>query len=92
MVNKIITYESTSPDEKPWFNKMIGVGGRTFDLMDGQPDGEYACDLALDYMSNLTTEAVRVYASIKIPMSQRSLMMLSWDIKRSRVCPLPRTW
>ena len=65
MVNKIITYESTSPDEKPWFNKMIGVGGRTFDLMDGQPDGEYACDLALDYMSNLTTEAVRVYSSHK---------------------------
>ena len=65
MVKKIITYESTSPDEKPWFKKMIGVGGRTFDLVDGQPDGEYACDIAINYMSNFINEAVRVYASHK---------------------------
>jgi hypothetical protein len=64
-VNKIITYESTSPDEKPWFKKMIGVGGRTFDLIDGQPDGEYACDVGLNYMKNLTNEEVRIYASHK---------------------------
>ncbi len=63
MVDKIITYESTSPDEKPWFKKMIGVGGRTFDLYEGIPDGEYACEVAFDYMDDLIDEAVRVYAS-----------------------------
>jgi hypothetical protein len=63
MVNKIIAYESTSPAEKPWFKKMIGVGGRTFDLYEGEPDGEYACDVAINYMGNLINEAVRVYAS-----------------------------
>lgn len=63
MVDKIITYESTSPDEKPWFKKMIGVGGRTFDLYEGIPDGEYACEVAFDYMGDLIDEAVRVYAS-----------------------------
>lgn len=63
IVKKIITYESTSPDEKPWFKKMIGVGGRTFDLYEGKPDGEYTCDIAIDYMGNLINQAVRVYAS-----------------------------
>ena len=63
MVGKIIAYESTSPDEKPWYTKMIGVGGRTFSLIDGQPDGENACDVGLEYMNNLTNEEVRVYAS-----------------------------
>jgi hypothetical protein len=35
LVNKIIQYESTSPDEKPWYTRMIGMAGRTFDLFDG---------------------------------------------------------
>jgi len=35
VLNKIINYESTSPDSKPWLNKMVGVGGRTFDLYSG---------------------------------------------------------
>jgi len=65
LVNKIITYESTSPEEKPWFKKMIGVGGLTFSFYKGKPDGEYACDVAIDYMNDVIDEAVRVYASHK---------------------------
>ncbi len=63
MVSKIINYEETSPDSKPWFKKMIGIGGKTFDLYEGQPDGEYVCDMSLDYMGDLIDEPVRVYAS-----------------------------
>ncbi|MDG6228873.1 MAG: C25 family cysteine peptidase [Candidatus Thermoplasmatota archaeon] len=35
LVRKIITYESTSQTEKPWYGRMIGVAGRTFSLFDG---------------------------------------------------------
>ncbi len=35
IVEKIIQYESTSASEKPWYSKMIGIAGRTFDLFDG---------------------------------------------------------
>ena len=63
MVNKIVTYESTPPEEKPWFKKMIGIGGQTFNFYEGQPDGEWICDRAIDFMGNLIDEAVRVYAS-----------------------------
>jgi hypothetical protein len=65
MVNKIIQYESTSPDEKPWYKKMIGIGGRTFDLEEGQPDGEFACDVAIGYMEDVIDQEIRVYASNK---------------------------
>jgi hypothetical protein len=46
MVKKIIAYESTGPDEKPWYKTFIGVGGKTFYTWAGKPDGEYLCDLA----------------------------------------------
>jgi len=61
--DKIITYESTSPQEKPWFNKIIGISGKNFDLWKGQPDGEYLVDRAIENMSGWTDEVVRVYAS-----------------------------
>ncbi len=63
VMNKIIDYESTSPDEKPWFKRMVGIGGKTFELYHGQPDGEYVCDTSINYMGDLVDEAVRVYAS-----------------------------
>ena len=63
MVRKIIIYESSSPDEKPWFKKMIGIGGRTFDIYQGIPDGEYACDIAMEHMGDLINNEVRIYAS-----------------------------
>lgn len=78
VVNKIITYESTSADEKSWFNTMIGVGGRTFKIEDnGQPDGEYACDTAIQYMGE-NIEPVRVYASNR---DSGGLIPVSEDIK-----------
>ncbi|MCX6662239.1 MAG: C25 family cysteine peptidase [Euryarchaeota archaeon] len=49
MVKKIITYESTSPDEKPWYKNFIGIGGKTFGYYQGQPDGEYLCNLTYNY-------------------------------------------
>ena len=62
LVNKIINYETSSSEEKPWFKKMIGIGGKTFEIYEGQPDGEYLCDVAIDHMGDLV-EPVRVYAS-----------------------------
>jgi hypothetical protein len=54
VVRKIITYESTGPDAKPWYNTFVGVGGKTFDYYAGKPDGEYLNDLAY----NLTKHAI----------------------------------
>jgi hypothetical protein len=51
-VKKIVTYESTGPEDKPWYKNFIGVGGKTFDYYAGQPDGEYLCDLAYNYTKN----------------------------------------
>jgi hypothetical protein len=63
IVQKIITYESTGPDEKPWLKKMIGIGGKTFEYHEGKPDGEWACDVAIEYMEDMVDEVVRVYAT-----------------------------
>jgi hypothetical protein len=52
MVRKIISYESSGPNAKPWYNTFIGVGGKTFDYYMGKPDGEYLCDLAFNYTKN----------------------------------------
>jgi len=63
MVKKIINYEKTSPDAKPWFKTMVGIAGKTFELYQGQPDGEYVCDTSIGYMGDLVDNPVRVYAS-----------------------------
>ena len=44
VMNKIIQYESTSPEDKPWYKKMIGVAGRTFSLFDGKDQDQYRDD------------------------------------------------
>jgi hypothetical protein len=62
-VKKIIGYESTSPASKPWLRKMVGIGGRTFEMYQGQPDGEYLCDLAMTYMEDYVDDETRVYAT-----------------------------
>jgi len=49
VVKKILTYEDTSPAEKPWYTNFVGVGGRTFRFYEGKPDGEYLCELAYNY-------------------------------------------
>jgi hypothetical protein len=53
MVKKIISYESTGPSAKPWYKNFIGVAGKTFYMWQGQPDGEYLCDLAFEYTQNV---------------------------------------
>jgi hypothetical protein len=63
VVNKIIGYESTSPKEKPWFTRMIGVGGKTFEYYEGKPDGEWACDVAIEYMHDIVDDEVRLYTT-----------------------------
>ncbi len=49
VVKKIMTYESTGPDEKPWYTNFVGVAGKTGEYYQGKPDGEYLCDLAYNY-------------------------------------------
>ncbi len=63
VIKKIINYESTTPTSKAWLQTMIGIGGKTFELYQGQPDGEYLCDLAMTYMDDYVNDEVRVYAS-----------------------------
>jgi len=66
VVNKILTYESTGPAEKPWYKTFIGIAGKTFDPdYEGKPDGEWACDLAYNYTKNAIPdlEFVRCYAT-----------------------------
>jgi hypothetical protein len=65
MVQKIITYESTGPAAKPWYKNFVGIGGKTFDYYAGKPDGEYLCDLAAEYMTNVIPDLnlVTVYST-----------------------------
>lgn len=64
VVNKIIAYESTSPSQKSWYSHMISVGGRTFQNYEGVPDGEYVCNVAMDYMDDtIITSNTTCYVS-----------------------------
>jgi hypothetical protein len=65
VVQKILTYESTGPAAKPWYNTFIGIGGKTFNYYQGKPDGEYLCDLAYNYTKNVVPDLnlVRVYST-----------------------------
>jgi hypothetical protein len=65
LIRKIITYESSGPEEKPWFKNFIGVGGKTFDYYEGKPDGEYLCDLAYNATKNAFPDMnlIRVYST-----------------------------
>jgi hypothetical protein len=67
MVKKIITYERSGPEEKPWYNTFVGIGGKTFDYYEGKPDGEYLCDLAFNYTKNAIPDLnlVSVYSTNK---------------------------
>ncbi|UCF13172.1 MAG: hypothetical protein JSW06_02665, partial [Thermoplasmatales archaeon] len=80
MVRKIINYESTSPDSKSWFKTMVCVAGKTFNLYNGQPDGEYVTDACIDHMGDLVDEAVKVYASNR---DSGGLVPTSKDIKKA---------
>jgi hypothetical protein len=59
-VQKIITYESTGPAEKPWYKNFVGVGGITFDYYEGKPDGEYLCDVAYNSTKNAIPDLTQV--------------------------------
>ena len=65
VVNKIIAYESTPQNAKPWYKNFVGIGGITFDYYQGKPDGEYLCDLAAQYMKNAIPDLnlVAVYST-----------------------------
>ncbi len=56
VVKKIITYENTGPQDKPWYTNFVGVGGKTGEYYQGKPDGEYLCDLAYNYTKNAISE------------------------------------
>lgn len=62
MVEKIITYETTTYSAD-WFNRMIGVGGDSHaDSGTEYDEGEVVCDYVFDtYMS--TFDAVKLYSS-----------------------------
>jgi len=62
MVNKIINYESSVCDPS-WFNKMVLVGGDTFETSDGIYEGEVETQKALDYMSDF--ESTKLWVSNK---------------------------
>lgn len=63
VTRKIIDYESTTPSSKSWFTTMVGIAGLSHDMYLEQPDGEYLCDVAFDYMDDIIDDEVRVYAS-----------------------------
>jgi hypothetical protein len=65
MVKRIIEYESSGPADKPWYDNFVGIGGKTFDYYAGKPDGEYLCDLAYQYMTNVNPalDLVKVYST-----------------------------
>jgi len=66
MVNKIITYEAGGCDPS-WFNKVVGVGGDSFDdsppFGDDYFEGEERNKLAFEYLNGFTP--VKIWASNK---------------------------
>jgi hypothetical protein len=82
MVQKIITYESTSPEEKPWYRNFIGIGGKTFGYYQGKPDGEYLCDLTFNY----TKQAIPDLNLIPVYTTNRNtsgLVPVTKDLQKS---------
>jgi len=63
VVNKIIQYETSTPNSDSWYYRMVGISGLSFELYNNQPDGEYLTDLAMNYVNDIIDEEVRVYAS-----------------------------
>ena len=63
VVNKIIQYETSTPNSDSWYYRMVGISGLSFELYNNQPDGEYLTDLAMNYVNDIIAEEVRVYAS-----------------------------
>ena len=69
VVKKIIQYERPTLLSKiigkPWMEKMITVGGNTFGYEGDELDGEYLCNLSLDYMmdAGLVDKPVRIFSS-----------------------------
>jgi hypothetical protein len=82
MVQKIITYESTSPEEKSWYKNFIGIGGKTFGYYDGQPDGEYLCNLTYTYTKQAIPDLklIPVYATNK---NTSGLVPVTKDIQKA---------
>lgn len=65
MVNKIITYETTTYDSD-WFNRIIVAGGDTYpdghyEFPTPEMEGEESCELILENMSDF--EPIRLYTS-----------------------------
>jgi hypothetical protein len=82
MVQKIITYESTSPAEKPWYKNFVGIGGKTFGYYEGQPDGEYLCNL----MYNYTKQAIPDLTLIPVYTTNKNtsgLVPVTKDIQKA---------
>jgi len=77
VVQKIITYESTGPAEKSWYTTFVGVGGKTFNYWEGQPDGQYLCG----YAYNLTKAAIPNLTFTKVFTTNRDSGGLVPDIK-----------
>ncbi|MEA2055095.1 MAG: C25 family cysteine peptidase, partial [Candidatus Thermoplasmatota archaeon] len=61
VVNKIITYEST-PADPSWFNKMLLIGGDTFNSNDGIYEGEYSTQHLFSFMPS-QFQATSLFAS-----------------------------
>ena len=82
MVQKIITYESTSPAEKPWYKNFVGIGGKTFGYYEGQPDGEYLCNLTYNYTKRAIPDLklIPVYSTNK---NTSGLVPVAKDIQKA---------
>jgi hypothetical protein len=63
VINKIIEYESSSANEKPWYDKMIGIAGRTFNLFDGLDQRQYI-DSNYSSISNIEWQEIVPRADI----------------------------
>ena len=84
VIDKIINYESTSPSDKPWYNKMIGVAGRTFSIFSGKDQDQryddnstYISDFEWQEFVPKTARHVRVEVKINQSNDNSPNLMLS---------------
>lgn len=81
LVRKIITYESTSLTEKPWYGRMIGVAGRTFSLFDGSDQKQTTSSIS----QNLTSNEWQEFIPRKDVLSRVELKLQSLDPTASNI-------
>jgi hypothetical protein len=81
VVNKIINYESTTPNSKSWFNRMVGVGGRTFSLFSGEDQRQHYNE----NFTNISNYDWQEFVTRNMKLSRVEIKIKKWSEEQSNL-------